>query len=168
MDITKYDFSKYTITPMTKYIHKMFINSFNKEWYETYWCIDLHGTLIQSDYKKEKFIKYYDYAKEAMQLISKRNDIITILWSSTSDDDINFYNTQFKIDNIKFDKINNNDSISSKNGNFGHYDKKFYFNIILDDKAGFDPETEWEAIYNLMKIYELFNILPDKNWTTKY
>ena len=26
------------------------------------------------------------------------------------------------------------------------FEKKFYFNILLDDKAGFDPETDWSVI----------------------
>jgi len=26
------------------------------------------------------------------------------------------------------------------------FDKKPYFNILLDDRAGFEPETDWQAI----------------------
>ena len=168
MQITDIYFTTLEHSNMSKYIHSMFLKSFRKEWYDTYFLIDLHGTIIKPDYKLEKIIEYYSYAKEAMQLISKRKDIVKIMWTCSNLDEINFYNEQFKKDNILFDKINENDNISSRNGNFGHYDRKMYANIIIDDKAAFDPEVEWKYIYSLFKAYETYNVLPDSNWTTKY
>jgi len=37
------------------------------------------------------------------------------------------------------------------NSDLGYYDKKPYFNVLLDDKAGFDPATEWPAILKWIK-----------------
>jgi hypothetical protein len=37
MNITDKYFDNFIKTPMTKYIHKMFINSFRKEWYEIHY-----------------------------------------------------------------------------------------------------------------------------------
>jgi hypothetical protein len=53
-------------------------------------------------------------------------------------------------------------------GNFGFYEQKFYFNVLFEDKAGFDPMREWKEVYDLMVHYRKEKILPDSNWTTKY
>lgn len=162
-------FEKYLITPMTKYIHKMFGISFNKEWFETYWVIDLHSTVIKPSYKPtdDKFI-FYPYAKETLQILSDRKDIKLIMWTSSFPSEIEFYISEFKKSNILFDCVNENPNISSNNGNFGFYEKKFYFNILFDDKSAFDPETDWYPIYNLLKKYEESGYLPNPKWTTKY
>lgn len=162
-------FEKLLITPYTKYIHKMFNNAFNKQWYETYWLCDLHSTIIKPSYNlNDKNVNYYPFAKEVLQLLTKRKDIKMIMWTSSYPNEIEIYNNVFEEDGIYFDTINENPNISSNNGNFGYYEKKFYFNILFDDKAAFEPEIEWEAIYKLLLEYEKVNYLPNPNWTTKY
>ena len=162
-------FEKLLITPYTKYIHKMFNNAFNKQWYETYWLCDLHSTIIKPSYNlNDKSVNYYPLAKEVLQLLTRRKDIKMIMWTSSYPNEIEIYNNVFEEDGIYFDTINENPNISSNNGNFGYYEKKFYFNILFDDKAAFDPEIEWKAIYNLLMEYEKVNYLPNPNWSTKY
>lgn len=157
------------ITSWTRFIHSVFLHSFKKEWYETYWVIDMHRTVIRPTYdENDKRVEYYPFAKEVLQILSKRDDIKTIMWTSTSQEDIDNYVDVFKGDNIEFDNINENPDISSNNGNFGRYDKKFYFNVLIDDKAAFFPNEDWEPIYNLLKKYEEDNFLPNPKWTTKY
>jgi len=162
-------YDKFLTTSWTEYIHAMFLHSFSKEWYETYWLIDMHRTIIKPTYDlNDKSIHYYPFALETMQLLTKRDDIITIMWTSSYPQEIEEYVRQLAKDEIVFDKINENLDISSNNGNFGYYEKKFYFNVLIDDKAAFNPEKDWEPIYNLFKEYEKNNFLPDPNWTTKY
>ena len=154
---------------MTTAIEKMFKESFKKEWYETYWVFDLHGTIVKRTYKdKNAPIEYYPFADMVLRLLTQRDDIKLILWTSTFPSEIDRYLMQFEADFIHFDHVNSNPHISSRNGNFGYYDEKFYFNLLFDDKAGFDPKVEWEKIYKLMILYQKFNNLPDKNWSTKY
>jgi hypothetical protein len=154
---------------MIDYIQKMFANSFKKEWYETYWAIDLHGTIVKPNYKDVSWpAEYYPYAKKTLQLLTKRPDIKMILWTSSFPHEIEEYVEKFKEDEIFFDGVNENPGISSKNGNFGFYEKKFYCNIMLDDKAGFNPEVEWEQLYTYLLSCEKNNYLPDPKWTTKY
>lgn len=151
------------------YIRKMFDHSFSKEWYETYWAIDLHGTIIKPNYKDVTYpAEYYPYAKKALQMLSKRPDIKLILFTSSFPREIEEYLKKFETDEIHFDAVNENPGISSQNGNFGYYEKKFYFNVMIEDKAGFDPETEWMQIYNYLNWCESRNYFPDPNWTTKY
>lgn len=162
-------FEEFLTSPYTKYINKLFNISFRKEWYETYWAFDVHGTIIKPSYDlNDKSVHYYPFAKEVLQMLSKRDDIKLIMWTSSYPHKIELYNRNFYFDDIIFDTINENPNISSNNGNFGYYEKKFYFNILFDDKATFDPETEWEAIYYLLKEYENTGYLPNPKWTTKY
>ena len=51
--------------------------------------------------------------------------------------------------NIKIDFFNNNPE--AKNTEYGDFTVKPYYNILLDDKAGFDPEEDWRIIYNFLK-----------------
>lgn len=152
---------------MVDFIDKVFKHSFKKEWYETYWVFDLHGTIIKSTYHGTD-VEYYPYAKETLQLLTRRPDIKMILWTSSFPHEIKQYLLRFEEDGILFDAINENPGISSKNGNFGFYEQKFYFNVLFDDKAGFDAEKEWKDIYELMKKYKEHKYLPNPTWTTKY
>ena len=154
---------------MIDYIQKMFEHSFEKEWYETYWAIDLHGTIIKPNYKDVTYpAEYYPFAKKVLQLLTKRPDIKLILWTSSFPHEIEEYLKKFEIDEIHFDAVNENPGISSKNGNFGFYVHKFYFNVLFEDKAGFDPEKEWELIYEFLIDCENAGWLPNPKWTTKY
>lgn len=156
-------------TPMTKYIHKMFNNSFEKKWYETYWAIDLHGTVMIPSYDlNEKTIDFYPYAEEVLKLMTNRLDIKMIMFTSSYPQEIERYVSCLKTYDIEFDKINKNPDICSNNGNFGYYVEKFYFNVMFDDKAGFEPHIEWEALYKLFLHYNETGFLPDIKWTKKY
>lgn len=150
-------------------IQRTFKVSFEKEWYETYWAFDIHGTILKPTYNlNENKMEFYPYAKEALQEISKRDDIIMILYTCSYPQEINEYIRFFAKHGIQFEHVNENPGISSNMGNFGYYEQKFYFNVLFEDKAGFDPMREWKEIYELMAHYRKEKILPDPNWTTKY
>ena len=151
---------------LVEFISKMFDHSFEKEWFITYWVIDLHGTIIKPNYKDTA--EYYPYAKQVLQILSKRPDIKLILYTSSFPNEIEEYLKKFEEDEIHFDAVNENPGISSNNGNFGFYEKKFYFNEMIEDKAGFDPDKEWRFIYDFLISCETVNYLPNPNWTTKY
>lgn len=150
-------------------IKRTFEVSFKKEWYETYWAFDVHGTILKPSYdlntKKEEF---YPFAKTALQLISERDDIKMILYTCSYPHEVEKYLDLFKSESIHFDHVNENPGISSNMGNFGYYEQKFYFNVLFEDKAGFDPYNDWKNVFYLMEYYKDNNILPDKKWTTKY
>jgi len=154
---------------MVNWIEKMFKHSFEKQWFETYWSFDIHGTILKPNYRKySNDAEFYPFAKEVLQLLTKRKDIIMIIWTSSYPKETEYYQEVFEENDIHFNFVNENPMIASNLGNFGYYEKKFYFNALFEDKAGFDPTTEWEQIYNLLKKYERENYLPDPNWTTKF
>jgi hypothetical protein len=143
----------------------MFKHADEREWFKTYWCIDIHGTISQPDYReKVKEIVYYPYAKETLQLLTKRKDIILIMYSSSFPDELAIYNETFEKDEIHFNYINENPEISTASGAFGYYAQKLYFNVLFDDKAGFDPETEWKNIYDYLRSSDY---RPDESWSHK-
>jgi hypothetical protein len=149
-----------------KWIKKMFLHAESKEWYETYFLFDLHGVISIPDYRKTvKEIDYYPYVKETLQYISKnRPDVIMILFTSSYPDEIEKYMETFRRDGIVFKYVNENPEISDSSGHFGYYYKKPYFNVLFDDKAGFDPLRDWKPIYDY---FRKTKYRPNPNWTFK-
>lgn len=153
---------------ITKYIEKMFNDSFKKEYFETYWAIDLHGTVLIPNYRKDKLeADFYPWAKKTLQLMSKRPDIIMIIYSSSYPDELEYYQKIFKENDIEFKYVNENPDIDTVKGNFGYYEKKFYHNVLIDNHAGFDATIEWKPMYDLFIKYNKDGFLPNINWTTK-
>lgn len=118
----------------------------DRGWDTIYWAIDLHGTVSPPTYSnRDLTINYYPYAKEALQALSANPENKLILFTSSYLDDCKQIVERFKLDNIIFDYVNENPEVA--NTTYGDYTKKLYYNILLDDKAGFDPETDWRKIY---------------------
>lgn len=115
-----------------------------KNWSETYWCIDLHGTIIPSgrdSNDKIDTLTFYPGAKEVLQWLSARKDIILILWTSTPI--YRLVDVWYWLNNngVYFDFFNNNSH--AKNTPRSDFSKKFYFNVLLDDRGSFDPHYDW-------------------------
>lgn len=147
----------------------MFAHSFEKEWFETYWAFDIHGTILIPTFRKDSYdSEFYPWAKETLQLLTKRRDIVMILSTSSYPEEIEYYQKVFKENDIHFKYVNENPDIDSSKGNFGYYENKFYFNVLFEDKSGFQAEIEWKEIFDLLKKYEQKNYLPDLAWTTKF
>jgi len=117
----------------------------------TYIAIDLHGTIITPEYNAHnKGATVYDGAAEVLRWWTKRSDIKLILWTSSylaNCEDILFKLFDMGVD---FDYFNENPlEVSSDLCDFS---KKFYFNILIDDKAGFDPLKDWLALKEYFEI----------------
>ena len=149
-----------------KWIKKMFAHAEEKEWFETYWTFDIHGTISRPDYRKAtKVVDYYPYAKECLQLMSDRKDIIMILWTSSYPEEMKVYRETLKKDNIHFEYESENPDVSSSKGSFGFYEKKHYFNVLFEDKSGFNPERDWKFLYDYLTNTDY---KPDPTWSMKY
>ena len=124
-----------------------------KHWDKVYWAIDIHGTILKPNYKrKEISTEFYPFAIETLQLISKRNDIVLILYTCSYPHEIEQYMTLFADHSIQFDYVNQNPEIA--NGGYGYYQDKFYFNVLMDDKAGFDGEHDWKEVLMVIQKFE--------------
>jgi hypothetical protein len=118
-----------------------------------FWAIDIHGTIMPPDYQKinkSDNFNYYTNAKEVLQMLSRRKDIFgLILYTCSYKEEIDIYLEKFSNDGITFDWVNENGECPSTK--IGDFDKKFYFNILLDDKAGFDGNEDWGIIKNIFQ-----------------
>ena len=109
--------------------------------------VDIHDTIFKATYSKEENYEYIGKAKDALQVMSARKDIKIILWSSTFSKIK--YILQLDKDNIIVDAFNRNiDGI--ENTEIACFDEKPYFNVGIDNAFGFDPERDWDDIYNYL------------------
>lgn len=123
-----------------------------KGWEKTYWLFDLHDTVIVSNYGKGEIEEFFPHAIETLQLLSKQSDICLILYTSSHPRKIDTYMKKFKDLGINFAYVNENPE--EGNTEYANFDRKFYFNVLFDDKAGFHPLEDWEKVYDyLKKIY---------------
>lgn len=119
-----------------------------KGWDKTYWAIDIHGTILKPTYNRQVSTEFYPYAKETLQLLTLRPDIYMILFTCSYPHEIERYLVYFKQHSIHFDNVNQNAEIAD--GAYGYYRQKIYFNVLMDDKAGFDGEKDWKEVYDLL------------------
>jgi len=135
-------------------IDKMYQKKANRGWDTLYWLVDVHDTIIKSTYSVDvdvdvEFTDTYPYCFAALRFLSERKDCKLILWTSSRKKYAKTFMKTLKEYSIDFSYFNRNPEC--KNTKTGDFSKKFYFNVILDDKAGFDPEVDWKKIYNKMK-----------------
>ena len=115
----------------------------------TYIAVDMHGVILRPDYKENSFGgDPYPGALETLRYLSMREDIYLILFTSTRKDQIDKALDYFDENGINFDNVNDSDI---KDDDLCMFDKKFYFDIMLDDKAGFNGETDWKIVFEEIK-----------------
>ncbi|MGB3465908.1 MAG: hypothetical protein WBA74_11590 [Cyclobacteriaceae bacterium] len=130
---------------ITRAIKRAFKAKKEKKWEKTFWAIDLHETVLKPNWSlKEIPTDFYPRAKEALQLISSQDDIVLIMYTCSHPPEIAEYLAFFRTQNIYFDYVNENPLVI--NQRYGNYDKKPYFNVLFEDKAGFDPYEDWEPV----------------------
>jgi hypothetical protein len=113
-----------------------------------YVAVDLHDTIIKSNYDGIAT----DIFKEAipcLSYLSSRSDIILILWTGTHPNEIDIYKDMLAPYGISFDFINENPL--EKGDLLSNFNQKFYFNLLLDDKAGFDPHIDYQDVLDFFK-----------------
>ena len=121
-------------------------------WDKPYWFFDIHGTILKPNYTHGAIPKeYYPYAKETLQFLSQLSDVCMILYTCSHPEEIQEYVELFNTHDINFHYINENPEVITDKNGYGCYDKKPYVNVLFEDKAGFDPETDWEMVLAFMK-----------------
>lgn len=132
-------------------IIKAFENAFkrkkDKNWDYIYIAIDVHDTIFKASYsRKNDTCEFFPYAAEALRLISQRQDIKLILWTSSYEVALGNYLRIFDENGINFQYVNSNPEIDDCE--LASFKDKFYFNVGLDDKFGFEPDKDWKIILN--------------------
>ncbi len=124
-----------------------------RDWHSMYWAIDLHDTIFKGKYSKWQAIEFYPHAQEVLMKLSESPNVL-ILYSSSYVSTLHHVKMHlFQHHNIKFKYINENPEYVGTD--YADFSKKFYFNILLDDKAGFEGEKDWLTVKNeLIRIGE--------------
>ncbi len=153
---------------MKKLIYKTYNIAHKRKWNKVTWAIDIHDVILGANYKAGDIPKnFLGDSKKVLQRLSKRADTTLVLFTCSHPHEIVEYLQFFKENDINFKYTNEN--LDCPNTAFGCFEKKFYFNILLEDKAGFDAETDWKEINEALDVIEdakVVEILPGEH--TKY
>lgn len=137
---------------ITKAIDNCFKIALERKWQRTYWGFDIHGTMIEPNYRHDEIpTQFYPHAIEVLKEISERRDICTILYTCSHPKEIHLYLKLFENHGIKFDFVNEN--LEVPNSAYGCYEKKPYFNVLFEDKSGFSPHEDWLLVKQALKKY---------------
>ncbi len=143
-------------------IEKTFQLMKTKGWNKVYWAVDIHETVLKPNWDAMATSgiphDWYPGAKEVLQEVSKRDDISLILYTCSYDDEIVNYLKFFEESGIKFICVNSNPEV--KNTRYGKFDVKFYYNVMLDDKSGFEGDVDDSGINDWGRIQEVLKKYP--------
>lgn len=114
-----------------------------RNWEKVYYLFDIHGTILKPSYTNDNNHEFYPFAKEALQLICKRNDICPIMWTCSHIEKINEFIEFFDNNDIFFHYVNENPEM--KDNEIASFKDKLYCNVGFDDKFGFNPD-EWKQV----------------------
>lgn len=118
-----------------------------KGWEYIFVFMDLHSTLIKPNYEAGNIPKeFYDGALEGLKMMTNTDEIKLIMYTCSHPHEIEEYVELFKQHGVIFDYINENPEVKTNPQGYGCYDKKPYFNVLFEDKAGFYAEEDWEPI----------------------
>jgi len=129
-----------------------------------YVAVDAHGTIIRpskktvmqmadGDDKPSEVVcrcgctpefEFYPYARIALASMADAG-VRLILWTSTLDS----YGLLQRLRREGIGITDFNDNPDFRLTPYADFSKKFYFDVLLDDKAGFDPMHDWEKIFEI-------------------
>lgn len=119
-----------------------------KKWDKIYVAVDIHDTIFKGCYHNEETFKWLGQSKAALQMMTKDERIVLILWSSVYPGVASQYLSHLYDNGIDFDYFNQNPEV--EDSDLACFDTKFYFNVGIDDKFGFEPETDWDRIIDFL------------------
>jgi len=123
-----------------------------------FWAIDLHDVIIHGTYTlNNEGRELYPDGEEVLQWLTNRKDMCLILYTSSHNNSIVDILQWLNNHGIKFDYINENPDCSDTE--LCSFKDKFYFDIMLEDKAGFEGKTDWLEIKNAL--------IEEKEWDKK-
>ena len=118
-----------------------------------YLALDIHGTCADSDYHNVSS-SLYNVAIKPLQVISHLPEVKIILFSCCHPHDFESYFKLFQQNDIKISYFNSNPEIP--NTKMGCFDLKFYYDVIFEDKGGFDPSM-FPSVADAFLVHRQFN-----------
>lgn len=131
-------------------IERAFTDKVKRNWDKLFICVDVHDVILEGKYSlMNDGAAYMPNAVNVLRNWSNRTDIVLILWTSS-----HVFPTSKVLDGLEkhgvtFKYVNSNPECP--NTTLCDFSKKFYFNILLDDKAGFEGDKDWYLIEKELK-----------------
>ena len=135
---------------------KALVDLEERGWSHLYVVLDLHGTVIEPTWRKDGAIKFYPDTLEALKMLSDDKRFNLIVWTSAYANDIQKVVDELEKHGIRIDQINGNSL--EKSTELQDFSRKFYFNIGIDDRFGFEPETDWRKVIDFLKAHPENNL----------
>lgn len=143
--------------PMVEVIKTAYKRAAAKGWDTLYWAIDIHETIVEPTHQEGVIGKAYPWALETMWFLLQFPETRIILWSSMSREELERHRDCF------FDscgvpsegRVYLNENPETGATKYANFDQKMYMNMLLDDKAGFDPKIDWTSIIWAVKQFRI-------------
>jgi hypothetical protein len=135
-------------------VKKTFSDYKSKGWDRIFVLVDAHGTIIPSG-THDEFHFINEDAKEVLKWFSDRPEVRLILWTSSYPAEAEQLTRWLLSNGIHVWYINENPE--AKNTERAYFEKKPYYNICIDDRAGFTPETDWDLIKRELQLIGEWN-----------
>lgn len=127
-------------------------NKKERGWDTVYWCIDVHDTILKGKYESDQDYEFYPDAIKVLKWISEQEDHRIIIWTCSYAKEFDRLRSyMFCKYGIRLDYHNENPECGDTE--IAEFTDKFYFNILLDDKAGFDARKDWTDLKNEIGIH---------------
>ena len=143
------------ITTFSKFnVERSFEQMKERGWERLYWFIDFHDTIAVADYGDLTKREFFPKAKEVLQFLTNKPEICLVLWTCSHRDDIDDMIKWLKKHDITFEYINENPECqTTKRMNV---ESKPYYNVLLDDRSGFNPTSDWYFLRTILsRIYNV-------------
>jgi hypothetical protein len=114
----------------------------SRNWEYFFVYVDIHGTILEPDYGGVAK-KYYPHAEKTLKMLSDRPDVKLIMYTCSYNVEISQYLDFFSDSGIEFDGVN---TYPVENTRGGDFTTKPYFNVLLEDKAGFIGDKDWYIV----------------------
>lgn len=130
-------------------IKRMFTIAKERNYDSYYIALDVHDTIANATYNSNK-LDYWPEAIDALKYISSIDKVKIILFTSSYSDSTEFIKQELEQLGIKIFAINENPGCT--NTKTGDFSRKFYYSLLIDDKAGFE-RSDW---IELKETFEMF------------
>ena len=117
----------------------------SRNWPFVYFAIDVHDTIFKGTYKKDNEGKqFYPWAEQVLRNLSKNPKIKLLIYTSSHEQPARDVIKWLESHDIKIYALNDNPDHTGTH--LCDFSKKFYFDILLEDKAGFEGWHDWFLI----------------------
>ena len=132
-------------------LERAFADKARKKWDKLYIAVDVHDCILEGKYSLlNEGANYFPNALNVLGQWTKRKDICLILWTSSHAVAISKVLDDLQKNVVYFNYVNSNPECP--NNTLCDFSKKFYANVMLDDKSGFDANGgDWFLIEKELK-----------------